>query len=375
MFSDMKNRLFVDADIRKAHTLPSDFYTDVAFYERAQEQIFAKTWQYVADADAIAAPRSYYPFFLQNEPLVLTRDRHDQAHCLSNVCTHRGKIIAEQPGQGRQLTCGYHGRCFDLDGTFKRMPGFENVENFPSPADHLPTVPFNEWMGLLFVGLEPKVAFEDMIGPIQERVGWLPLETLQFRPAYSKDYLVNAHWALYCDNYLEGFHVPFVHPGLNAALDFGNYEYHLFDYCNLQMGIAKPGEMAFELPASSPDYGKRVFGYYFWLFPNLMFNFYPWGLSLNIVEPLGINQTRVRFRTYTFEGATMDPGATGLHETELEDEAVVESVQLGVRSRYYKRGRFSPTMEKCVHHFHRLVAEWMYAPTPPKKVYGHGLNQ
>ena len=164
---------------------------------------------------------------------------------------------------------------------------------------------------------------------------------------------------MYCDNYLEGFHIPYVHPALHQALSIDAYAYELFPYANLQLGVGKEGEPCFDIPPGEPDHGKMVYAYYFFLFPNLMLNFYPWGLSMNVITPLGPNRTLVRFRTYTFSGSQADPSAHQLDQTELEDEAVVESVQSGLRSRYYDRGRYAPEMEQCVHHFHRLVADFL----------------
>jgi phenylpropionate dioxygenase-like ring-hydroxylating dioxygenase large terminal subunit len=291
--------------------------------------------------------------------LVLTRQRDGTLYCLSNVCTHRGKLIVEKPGHSTMLRCGYHGRCFRLDGTFKSMPEFSETIGFPTQADDLTKVAIREWLGLLFVSLHPSLDFEKMIRPIQERVRGLPPDTLEFSQEGSRDYLVNAHWALYCDNYLEGFHVPFVHPALNQALDLKKYDYELFPYGNLQIGIAEEGEPHFELPENSPDFGRKIYAYYFWLFPNLMFNFYPWGLSLNVVEPLNHRQSKVRFRTYRFKNVPLEREPNKIEATEQEDEAVVESVQLGIQSRFYKKGRFSPSMEKAVHHFHLLVDDFL----------------
>lgn len=353
----------INPNIRQAYTLPTAFYTSRDVFERAKEQVFARSWHWVAEAGALPGNGSLYPFTLLpgvlDEPLVLVRDAEGQTRCLSNVCTHRGKVIVEKAGTARQLTCGYHGRCFGLDGAFKRMPEFEGVERFPTSADNLAQLPLQEWLGLFFISMEPFADFGDITRPMRERIAWMPLDTLEFVAEGSVDYQAKAHWALYCDNYLEGFHVPFVHPGLNAALDFGNYDYELFPYCNLQLGIAKAGEPCFDIPPGYADYGRRVYAYYFWLFPNLMFNFYPWGLSLNVVEPQGPDSTRVRFRTYAFRGRAQERILNRIGQTELEDEAVVESVQLGVRSRFYRQGRFSPTMEKCVHHFHALVGKFM----------------
>ena len=92
----------------------------------------------------------------------------------------------------------------------------------------------------------------------------------------------------------------------------------------------------------------------------MMLNYYPWGLSLNIVQPKGVNSTTVSFRTYIADAKKFNQGAgSDLNRVELEDEEVVESVQRGLRSRLYTSGRYSPKMEKGVHHFHSLMMEWM----------------
>jgi choline monooxygenase len=132
----------------------------------------------------------------------------------------------------------------------------------------------------------------------------------------------------------------------------------LFRYSSLQLGIAKEDEDCFDLPPDSPDYGKKVAAYYFFVFPNTMFNFYPWGLSVNIVKPLGIQQSKVTFLTYIADPDKYNRGAgSGLDTVELEDEEVVEAVQKGVRSRFYDHGRYSVTREQGTHHFHRIIAE------------------
>ena len=359
----MINKLSIEDDIRVAFTLPTDFYTDPYYFEITKEKIFASSWQYVADESVVTNNGSVFPFSLMDgvldEPLFFSKDEKGAVKCLSNVCTHRGKILVEKPGNSKLITCGYHGRCFQLDGKMKRMPQFEGVKNFPSEADHLAEVPFEEWLGLYFVSLNPKIAFSKMIEPIIDRISWMPIHTLKYDADSSKEFMVNAHWALYCDNFLEGFHIPFVHPALNEAIDFGSYEYELFPFCNLQVGIAKDGEPCFEVPEGAVDFGRKIYAYYFWVFPNLMFNFYPWGLSLNIIHPLGLDKTRIVFHSYRFENEPFTYDENNLEATELEDEAVVASVQKGIQSRFYKKGRFSPSMEKAVHHFHRLVASFL----------------
>jgi choline monooxygenase len=203
---------------------------------------------------------------------------------------------------------------------------------------------------------------QEAIGEMKIRMSWLPLNEFRIDKVHSRDYLIRANWALYCENYLEGFHVPYVHQSsLGNVIDYNAYTTELFRYSSLQLGITK-GDEIFHPPAGSPDHGKSVSAYYWWIFPNLMFNFYPWGLSINIVKPLGPEQTKVSFLTYIYDESKLNAGAgADLDKVEREDESVVEDVQRGVRSAFYSSGRYSPKRETGTHHFHRLICEFMNA--------------
>jgi choline monooxygenase len=356
--------LRIDPDIRRASTLPGWAYSDREFYERQKDAIFARSWQWAGDATRVRAPGQVFPFTLLDgclsEPLVLTSDDEGEIRCLSNVCTHRGALVVEGEGHARSLRCRYHGRRFSLDGKFVSMPEFDTTAGFPSAKDNLPTVALEKFGPLLFTGLAPKMSFEEWIAPVRERVSWMPFDQFKRDAATSQDYLINANWALYCDNYLEEFHIPYVHAGLAETLDYAGYRTERFRWGNLQTGIAKPGEPAFDLPSGHPNFGERVAAFYFWLFPNTMFNFYPWGVSLNVVTPVAVERTKVAFHAYVWNPSLREAGAgAGLHRVEMEDEEVVESVQRGVRSRLYDRGRYSERREVGTHHFHELLAEFM----------------
>ncbi|MBS1600130.1 MAG: aromatic ring-hydroxylating dioxygenase subunit alpha [Bacteroidetes bacterium] len=353
-----------EKDIARAKTINKEFYTSDKVFELAKEKLFASGWQWIGDTDMVKEPGSVYPItLLENyldEPLVLTKDKTSKVHLLSNVCTHRGNIIADRACAATNLRCKYHGRLFHLDGKFLSMPEFKEVKDFPSADDSLHQLPIFNWGKWLFTSLNNIHTPDLFLGEMMNRVGWLPVDDFIFHPGLSKDFMVKANWALYCENYLEGFHIPFVHAGLNAVIDFGNYTTELFKWSNLQLGIAKDDEDCFVLPSSSVDYGKKIAAYYFFVFPNMMFNFYPWGLSVNIVKPLNIHETKVSFYTYIWNETKFNTGAgSGLDQVEMEDEEVVENVQKGIRSRFYQHGRYSVTREQGTHHFHRMIAECM----------------
>lgn len=335
----------IDPDIRKARTLSADFYLDPKYFDRSKEKIFARTWQFLGTANEIDClrPMTLLPGML-DEPVLLVKTS-EWITCLSNVCTHRGKVLVEKACDAELIRCPYHGRRFLLNGEMISMPEFEGVDGFPSESDNLRQLPFAARQGFMFASIDPVDTFEAFVSDAAVRFADDGYDSNGLRLTEKREYEVNAHWALYCENYLEGFHIPYVHKALNAVVDYGSYTTETFQYSSLQTGLGEDGKVAAR---------------YLFIFPNLMFNFYPWGISVNVVRPVTPSKTLVEFLTYIRDESLILEGAgADLHTVELEDEAVVESVQKGIRSRFYSQGRYSPTREQGTHHFHRLIAEFM----------------
>lgn len=347
----------IDPDIRKAKTLTSDFYTDARYFELSKEKIFVRSWQFLGRVDEVDGlkPATILPGVV-DEPVLLVKNG-ERLRCLSNVCTHRGKILVDEPCNKNLIRCGYHGRRFSLDGKFLSMPEFEGVENFPSEVDDLKHLPFAEWNGFLFASVDPADSFETFVGDVATQLEISDNKELKLTAI--SEYTVNAHWALYCENYLEGFHIPYVHKSLNDVVDYGSYVTETFRYSSLQTALSEPRAVAGGQKDGGQHASSNVAARYLFIFPNLMFNFYPWGVSVNVVRPVSPSKTVVEFFTYVSDESKLDKGAgADLHGVELEDEAVVESVQRGIRSRFYTHGRYSPMREQGTHHFHRLIAEF-----------------
>nr|HMT11870.1 aromatic ring-hydroxylating dioxygenase subunit alpha [Ignavibacteria bacterium] len=276
----------IDPDIRIAETLPAEFYRSSEVYDELKKKVFASSWQFVCDTDRVKIPGSIFPFTMLegylNEPLLLTRDHEDTLHCLSNVCTHRGNILVENPDVVNNMKCRYHGRRFELNGCFRSMPECEDALNFPRPEDNLSKVPFGIWNKLIFASIAPRHPLQSVFKSLEDSLEGVTMTEMTYEPSRSRDYLVKCNWALYVENYLEGFHIPYVHSSLNEVIDYGSYSTEIYEHGNLQLGIAKPGEVCFSMSETSPYYGSEIAAFYWWIFPNLMLNFYPWGLSINV---------------------------------------------------------------------------------------------
>ena len=355
-------KFHVNNDISKAETLPKRFYKDKGIYEEVKEKIFVKSWQFIGHKNILPVNINLYPFnFLDNyinEPLLLVRDGNENLRCLSNVCTHRANIIIDNPCEAKSIRCGYHGRKFNLDGVFKSMPDFEETRNFPRDCENLKSFKVSNIGPFLFTSLEPGFEIQSIFNEISNRMSFFKFDSLVERPDLSVDHLVNANWAIYCENYLDPFHIPFVHKDLTKVLDIDKYSMEIYENYNLQIGYASDGEEFFKINEDHPDYGNKISAYYYWIYPNIMLNFYPWGLSINVVTPLEINRTKVSFIQFMLDETKYDSGAGGLiDKVEREDEYVVEQVSKGLESRYYNTGRFSPTKEVTIHHFHKLISD------------------
>ncbi|MCS6911367.1 MAG: hypothetical protein NZM11_12500, partial [Anaerolineales bacterium] len=168
------------------------------------------------------------------------------------------------------------------------------------------------------------------------------------------------NWKVYCDNYLEGYHIPVAHPGLYRVLDYERYRVEPRRYHSRQLSPLRPtaGNRYADLRADTEVL-------YYWVFPNFMLNIYPDNLSANIVLPLGPERTLTIFEWFFHDlgsGAAWEAVQQGIafsDEIQREDIEICEAVQRGLRSRSYTQGRFSVKRENGVHHFHSLVNEFL----------------
>jgi choline monooxygenase len=269
-----------------------------------------------------------------------------------NVCSHRAAVLSEAPVSA--LRCPYHGRQFGPGGRLKLAPGCPTLptgEDLEPQATHT----LGPWT---FVRPAGTRGFPDLSRWLDS----IPLGALQRDPTGDRVYTVRAHWALWVENYLEGLHVPFVHPGLRSALDLGAYRSEVEDRVVVQIGVARQGPHL-PLPAGHAA-GENVGGLYLYLYPCTALNLYAWGVSVNVLEPVSANETRIHYERWVWPNAPRDAhsgGAGGaLDDVELEDDAIVERVARGVEqiaAHHGRLGTYVPGWEDGAQAFHRWLTE------------------
>jgi phenylpropionate dioxygenase-like ring-hydroxylating dioxygenase large terminal subunit len=354
----------IHREVARASTLPARFYTDPAIQEAEKQRIFGRTWQVVGRAAQVAQPGDYFTAELAGEPLLLARDAGDRLRGFYNVCRHRAGPPATGSGSRKVFRCGYHGWTYGLDGCLLNAPECEGVEDFRAEEFGLAPVQAAEWGGLVFVNLDAKAE------PLLQALGELPRQAARYdlsrlRLVERREYVMECNWKTYIDNFLEGYHLPSVHPSLNRELDYGSYVTETFARHSLQASPIRPAAGAAAPRRYTQATGEER-AEYFWIFPNWMLNCYPDNVSLNIVLPLAPERSVAIFEWYFAEELmkTEAPAQTVRFsdEIQLEDGAICEAVQRNLRSQSYSRGRYSVKQERCLHHFHRLYAEAMGSP-------------
>jgi phenylpropionate dioxygenase-like ring-hydroxylating dioxygenase large terminal subunit len=352
-----------EPDISKAQTPPAPFYLDGGRFEAEKDRVFGRTWQWAGHASDVAKPGDFLASEIAGEPLVLVRDAGGGLRAFSNVCRHRGSIVACGKGNRRSLQCPYHGWTYGLDGALLAAPEFDGVRDFDKASVRLPPFRAETWGPFAFANLSTEgPALPEVLAGIPDEIARLRCDLSRLRFHSRKDYPVRCNWKVYVDNFLEGYHVPTAHPSLLRELDMDRYRVDTFRFHSSQFAPLKPGKVGESRRYGGPDAGAGAL--YYWVFPNWMLNVYPDNLSLNVVLPLGPEECLVVFEWYFFEGTqdlerTAEKTIAFSDEIQREDMEICERVQRGLRSSRYTRGRYSIRRENGVHHFHGLVHEFL----------------
>ena len=348
-----------ESELARAATLPAFAYTDAAILAAETERIFRRSWEPVGNAIDVAQPGTFFTAEIAGAPIVVTRDVTGALRGFSNVCRHRAGPVAVGKGVRKSLTCRYHGWTYALDGRLVKTPELGAIEGFDPRCHGLPSVRVEAWGPLVFACLD------DGAPPLLATLGAIPSETAALdlaamRPVARREYEIACNWKTYVDNFLEGYHLPTVHPGLFRELDYGKYRVDTFANYSSQVAPIRPvadGAVGRQyLPAEG-----ELAALYYWVFPSWMLNIYPDNMSLNVVLPRGPDRC-----VTIFEWFRKDPDGPGAaeaiarttafsHGIQLEDIAICEAVQKGLASGAYERGRFSTLRENGVHHFQSLV--------------------
>ena len=386
---------FVDPNIDRAESLPASAFVDPEFLELELGTIFAHTWLLAprendsqdglaTSTDPIGKTGSRFPFNLLGKPFFLQRGQHGRLNCFPNVCTHAWHPLVGSSSVGGAIICPQHGRQFDNEGRFVAQAGFEKVDGFPRESDHLRNVHVDEWGQWVFVSTsDPLAPFREFIETVQQSVPGIKLASLRRHRFDGEVREVDGNWKQHAWNYMDNFHIRFVHKGpggLADAIDLASYRTELYKFSALQWAYARDEKNGFDpqlladrfLDPKNPT--RKVFALWWFIFPNITLNFYPWGLSVNVYMPISGKPDKTLFLWFQYaldEEKFQRRNSTWLSDqVDAEDIEAIGLVNTGAKSGFAPRGRFAPSEETGPHWFHRLAYETIFEHRTPIRMVG-----
>ncbi len=348
-----------NSSLENASTIPSTWYTDQRLYDLELQTVFTNSWQFAARQDQLTQTGQFVTTDIAGEPIVVVRGGDNQLRGFFNVCRHHAAaVMTESEGSAPYLRCPYHGWTYSLEGELKGTPDFAGVCNFDRALNGLMPVQTASWENWVFARLRSKNkdTISDFLGAdLIGQIASLQLHKLHWMER--RDYSFDCNWKVFVDNYLDGgYHVPYLHKGLDSVLDYSNYSIENGErFCLQWSPLVSEGA---EAQTGAVRKGDRAL--YYWIYPNFMINYYDGVMDTNLVIPRGVDKTEVIFDFY-FPDVSEPARARNQASIEVgqriqdEDVEICKSVQRGLNSRAYNAGRLSVRREAGEHLFHRLL--------------------
>ena len=350
-------------------TLPARCYTDSGVFATEQERFFAGMWVCAAREQDVASPGQYVLRDVAGESVIVTRDEAGRLRAFYNVCRHRGtRLATDMAGQfAGRIQCPYHAWTYGLDGALVSAPHMDGTPGFRCEDIALTAVGVDVWDGHVCLTLNPAAT------PLTVQLGDLPARLSPWgmgalRRAYRATYDVRANWKLIVQNYSECLHCPVIHPGLQKLSHYMTGDNDpptdtvLGGRMALRPGIETMSRDGRLRRAPLPGLGEveQRHVYFYALLPNLLLSLHPDYVMTHLLWPKAPDRTEVwcewHFHPREFERPAFDPADAidFWDDTNREDWRVAELSQLGIASRSYTPGPYSPR-EELLWAFDRIV--------------------
>jgi len=340
----------------EARTLPAQYYTDPALFQRELRAIHCDMWLHAGRTEQLPQPGSYFVVRFAGVNVVVLRNEQGQVAAFHNTCRHRGTLLCKE-AEGRlagKIRCAYHAWTYALDGTLLGAPNMDKVEGFDRKDYPLNAVATAEWDGHVFISLAAKPQpFEQYLAGLDRK--FVPWGMAQLKRVERKVYHLQANWKLVIQNYSECLHCPIAHPQLNQFSHYmsGDNEppqpTYLGGRMDLREGVktlSLSAQREFQpLPGLSAEQQRQV--YYYALLPNLLLNLHPDYMMTFQLWPQAVDRTDVICDWYFHPDAIARPdfdprGAIEFWDiTNRQDWELSDLAQMGISTRGYQPGPYS----------------------------------
>ena len=374
--------------VDKAATLIPDSYTSREFFTLELEKVFANGWIAVGCLQQVSKPGDILVVEVAGRSILIVCDKKGNLGAFYNVCRHRGSKLLEESCKRKSITCPYHSWNYGLDGKCLGTSMFNNnnvnnlnssgkvnLEGDSSKLDKnkygLLQLEVKTWGFLIFVNLNHEPSkFDEWLGDLPEKFKSHGLDKWEI--SSEKNYDVNSNYKLIAENFMEYYHLPFVHPEL---ADISRIEDHYrFQGSGMYTGsLTTPVSRDVDSvwlnlpPVEGLEKKHNETAYHIWIFPNVAITLLPNHAFCLITDPIKVNQTIERTFLLTPEGTLNNKKNTKMFSelvtfwdlVNTQDLKIVERVQDGLRNTAFSGGRMCFEFEEPLHRFQNWIADKM----------------
>ena len=345
-------RAATSVPFEEARAMPPDVYTSGEFLAKELEFVFGREWYCVGRASAMAKPGDYVSAELAGQPIAVVRDASGNLRAMSNVCLHRMSTLLHGRGNTRSIVCPYHAWTYNLDGSLRGAPAMGQNEGFCKSDYRLPQLRCEEWLGWVFVSLNPDAppVAKQLAGVEKLVAGY---DMTNYTEAFFEEHVWDTNWKVLAENFMESYHLPVCHAGTIGGLSkldemvcppgLPAFNYHtILKDESLRIAMAHPSNTRLKGDARRTTFLLAIY-------PSLLITLTPgyfWYLSLH---PKGPGQVHIRFGGGMSDDYKDDPDAQKnfsdlkalLDDVNVEDRGCTEKVFRGLSSDLARPGHLS----------------------------------
>jgi len=342
----------VSSPFERARAMPPSVYTSPDFLKLELSEVFAREWVCVGRVDALAKPGDYFTYELAGQPIFVIRGREESLRALSNVCLHRMSTLLEGSGNKSSIVCPYHAWTYNLDGSLRGAPAMTQNAGFCKADYQLPQIRLAEWLGWVFVTLNPDAPPPaDRLAEVESLIGDFAMES--YVETFRETHLWDTNWKILAENFMESYHLPMCHAATIGGLS------------KLEEMVCPPGRPAFNFhtilkddrlkialahPGNTRLIGdRRRTTFLLAIYPSLLITLTPGYFWYLCLHPRGVGQVHMIFGGGMSPDFVNDPDArkhfaqlkTLLDEVNVEDRGCTERVFRGLSAGAAKPGHLS----------------------------------
>ena len=247
------------ATLDKSASLSKDRYISEDFMRSEWNGIWTKAWLFAGLESDLSETGDFFVYDIGRESIVITRNDENEISAFYNVCQHRGnKIVTLESGSFNKVSCPYHGWTYGLDGTLEHVPDRELFkEGVPCEEKSLKPVKVSVWAGLVFINMdESSSSLETFLGPIIDQLKPYKFEKMNLVKHQTVS-LLETNWKTVRDNFLEQYHVDFIHPQHASFVDCCDAENDLWPFGHTRTMVTSPVvNPRYSTPEEPPEFMK-----------------------------------------------------------------------------------------------------------------------